>query len=94
VCGLSTRVVKEQRVVGLGAVHEPTHCAKYVILRRLRHRVLLIISESHHIFSSVPKVLDEIPGHVSNIIDAPPQFGILAEVIDSDKQGLSSTRTV
>ena len=55
-----TRVVEEERVVGLGVLDEPVHGAQDVLLGRLAHGVLLVVGQSDHVLALVPKGLHQV----------------------------------
>lgn len=64
------------------------HGAQDVLLGRLAHGVLLVICEQDHVLPLVAKVLDQVRGHVADVIDAASQLAALAKVVDADEQGL------
>jgi hypothetical protein len=85
-----TGVVEKEGVVRTGILNQPMHSSKDVLLGGLAHGVLLIIGEDDHILSLIAKVLNEIPGHVSDIIDAAAELSALPEVINADQQRFPS----
>ena len=59
---------------------------EYVLFSGLAHGVLLVIRKNHHVLSSISEMLDEVSGHVADVIDAPPQLAALAKVVDANQQ--------
>ena len=90
----NTRVVKEERVIGIRVFDQPMHSSNNVYLGRLRHGILLIVCEDDHVFPSIAKVAIEIRGHVLYVIDATPQLPSLAKVVDANQESLSSSSAV
>ncbi len=70
------------------------HCPVYVGLCWLRHWILLVICQDHHVFSLVAKVFVQVVAHVLDIVDAATELPFLAEVIDANEQSLPSTCTL
>lgn len=64
------------------------HSSQDVLLGRLAHGVLLVVGEQDHVLPLVSKVLNQVRGHVANVIDAASQLAALAEVVDANEQGL------
>lgn len=85
--------MEEKRIIRLSILDEPVHGTKNVCLCRLAHRVLLIIREKNHIFTGISKVLVEVCRHVLNIIDTSSQLALLTEIVNSNQQCLSLSRT-
>ncbi len=69
------------------------HGPQNVLFCGLAHWVLLVVGENNHVFALVVEVLDEVAGHVPNIIDAASELAALAEVVDADKQGFPPAST-
>ena len=70
------------------------HCPVYVGLCWLRHWILLVIRQNHHVFSLVAKVLVQVVAHVLDVVDAATELPFLAEIIDANEQSLPSTCTL
>lgn len=85
--------MEEQRVIGTRILDQPVHSPKNVCLGRLAHRVLLVIGQEDHVLASVAEVLVQVGRHVLHIVDTSAQLTFLSEVIDTNQQGLSLTRT-
>lgn len=58
--GSLTRVVEEERVVGLSVLNEPVHGAQDVLLSRLAHGILLVVGQSDHVLALVTKGLHQV----------------------------------
>jgi hypothetical protein len=84
--------MEEQGVVGLGALDKPVHGTKDVLLGGLAHAVLLVIGKNDHVLPPVAKLLSQKGCHIAHVIDAAAQLAALAEVIDTDQEGLTATR--
>lgn len=65
------------------------HSAKNVCLGRLAHRILLVIGQKDHVLASITEVLVQVRRHILHIVDTSTQLTFLAEVIDTNQQGLS-----
>lgn len=85
--------MEEQRVIGTRILHQPVHSPKYVCLGRLAHRILLVISQEHHVLASIAEVLVQVGRHVLDVVDTAAQLTFLAEIIDTNQQGLSLSCT-
>ena len=81
--------MEEQRVIGTRILDQPVHSPKNVCLGRLAHWVLLVIGQEHHVLASIAEVLVQVGRHVLDIVDTSAQLTFLAEVIDTNQQGLS-----
>lgn len=92
--GEDTRVVEEERVIGLSVLDQPVHGAQDVLFGRLAHWVLLIIGQGDHVFALVAKGLHQVVGHVLNIVDATSELALLAKVVDTDQESLALAGTV
>lgn len=55
-----TRVMEKERVVWSGVLHKPMHCPDDVCLGGMRHGVLLVIRQSHHILSLIAEMLVQV----------------------------------
>lgn len=91
---IPTRIVKEQRIVGLGILDQPVHGTQEIGLGRLAHWILLVIGQEDHVFALVAVVLVEVVAHVLNIIDAPTQLSTLPKVVDSNEQSLAAAGAI
>jgi len=67
----------------MGLFGEPVHSSENVLLRWLAHGVLLIVGKDDHILPFIAKVLNEIGGHVPDIVDASPKLSTLTKVVDA-----------
>ena len=65
-----TGVVEEQAIIWLRVFYEPMHGTKNILLRRLTHRILLIVGQDDHILSRVAEIAVQVGGHVFDVIDA------------------------
>jgi hypothetical protein len=92
--GGRTRVVEEERIVGLGVLNEPVHGAQDVLLGRLAHGVLLVVGQGDHVLALVTKGLHQVVGHVLNIVDATTELTFLAKVVDANQESLALAGTV
>lgn len=81
--------MEEERIIRSRVFDQPVHRTKYVLLRRLTHRILLVISQDDHIFPLVVEIVIEIRRHVPNIIDTASQLSPLTKVVDSNQKGLA-----
>lgn len=70
------------------------HCPQYVLLRRLAHRILLIIGQDDHVLSRIAEIAIEVCRHVLHIVDASSQLSSLPEVIDANQQSFPSSSTI
>ena len=70
------------------------HRPQNIRLGRLTHRILLIVRQEDHILPSIAKVLFEVGGHVSNIVDATTKLPSLVEVVDPDEKRLSTAGAI
>mmetsp|Transcript_29378 Transcript_29378/g.68793 ORF Transcript_29378/g.68793 Transcript_29378/m.68793 type:complete len:310 (-) Transcript_29378:126-1055(-) len=88
-----SRVMENQRVASLGASPEPLEPSNDVGPRGLLAWILLVIREDQYLIDA--KVAGEELLDILHIIDAPTQFSLLSEIIDTDEQSLplSSYRT-
>lgn len=91
--GLLTGVMEEKRIVRLRILYKPVHCAQNIGHGRLACINVRVIRQNHHVFPPITKVLIEVVGHVLDVVDATPELSALPEVIDADKQRLSSSST-
>jgi hypothetical protein len=85
--------MEEKRVVGLGVFDQPMHCSENISLVWLAHGILLIISQDHHVFSSVSEVLIQVRGHVLDVVDTSSKLSSLVEIVDANEKCLSLTST-
>lgn len=76
--------MEEERVVRPGILDQPMHGTKNVLLRRLTHGILLIVSQDDHVFSFVTKMFHQVSSHVSDIVDTSAQLATLAEVVNAN----------
>lgn len=81
--------MEEQGVIWTGVFDQPVHGAENVLLGRLAHGILLVVSQDDHVLSLVAKVLSQVARHVADIVDAAAQLAALAKVIDADEKSLS-----
>ena len=81
--------MEEKSIVGLGSPDKPLHGLQDVLSGGDHSRVLLIVGEDDHILAAVPVALGQEGGQVLGVVDAAAQFSLLAEVVDSDQQGLA-----
>ena len=88
-----TRVMEEQRIVGLCVFDQPMHSPQNVLFRRLAHGVLLIVGQDHHVFTGVSEIAVQVTRHVFHIVDASSQLPFLSKVVDTDQQGLTPACT-
>jgi len=86
--------VQEQRVIRLRIRNKPLHSPQNILLRRLIPRILLVIRQYHHVLPPVPELLRQECRHVLNVVDAPAELALLAEVVDADQQRLPLARAV
>lgn len=52
--------MEEERIIRLCILDQPVHSTKNVSLRRLAHRVLLVIGQENHVFTGVSEVLVQV----------------------------------
>jgi uncharacterized membrane protein len=69
------------------------HCPQDIRLRRLAHRVLLVVGQSDHVLPLVSEEFVQIRAHVLHIVDATPELTPLAEVVDTNEQRFPATIT-
>lgn len=86
--------MEEERIVWPRVLDEPVHRPQDVLLRRLAHRVLLVVCEDDHVFPLIAVVLDKVPRHVPDVVDASPELTALAKVVDAYEEGFTATRTL
>lgn len=80
--------MNKKRVVRLRFMHQPLHGPNNIRLGRHTLRVLLIISQNHHVLSAIALALVQERRHVRDIIDTPLQLVRLAKVVDPDQESL------
>lgn len=85
-----TRIMEKERVIGPRVLDEPMHSSQNVLLRRLAHRVLLVVSKNNHIFALVAKMFNQVGRHVSDIVDASSELASLAEIVYADEKSFPS----
>ena len=89
-----TGIVEEERVIRSRVFHQPVHCSEYILLRRLAHRILLIVCQDDHVFSLVAEMTVQICRHVLDVVDTSSQLASLPEVVDAYEKCFSSTCAV
>lgn len=65
------------------------HRPQDIRFRRLTHGILLVVGKDNHVLPRIAKVLVQVCRHVLHIVDAATELTLLAEVVDSDQEGLS-----
>jgi hypothetical protein len=88
-----TGIVKEESVIRLSILHEPTHSADDVLSGRNHDWILLIISQQNHVLSLVAIALYQESGNVVYIVDTSSQLSFLVKVVDADEKCLATTGT-
>lgn len=78
-----TGIVEEQRIILPRVFHQPVHGSEYVLLRRLAHRILLVVCQDDHVLSLVAEVSIQVGRHVLHIIDASTKLATLPEIVDA-----------
>lgn len=86
---LLTRIVKEQGIVGLGAINKPAHGTDDVGLGWAHDRVALVICQNDHVLALIAISLNQECRHVVDIVDASLELGLCAKIVDSNQQCLS-----
>lgn len=84
-----TAVVEEERVIRLCVFYEPVHCPEDVAFLGLRHLILLVVCQDHHVFSGIAKVLVKVSRHVFDVVDATTQLSTLAEVVNANEKSFA-----
>lgn len=83
-----TRIMEEQRIVGMGTAHKPLHGLKDILARGHHARISRIIGQGDNVFSLVTELRDEEILNIFYIIDTPSELSILSKVIDSNAKSL------
>lgn len=78
--------MEKEGVIGLSALDKPVHSTEDVLLSRLAHLVLLVISEYDHVFSPIAKVLNQVRRHVAHVVDTSAQLTALTKVVDANQE--------
>lgn len=81
----------KQRIIRLRIPHQPLHGPEDIRLGRDTHGILLVVGEDNHVAAAVPEAAMEEGGHVGDIVDAAAELVGLAEVIDADEEGATTT---
>ena len=63
--------MEEQCVVRFCVLHQPVHGTQNILIRRLAHRIVLVVCQDDHILPRVAKVAIEVSRHIFDVIDAP-----------------------
>ena len=67
------------------------HRPQNVRLRRLTHRILLVVRQDDHVLALVTEVLVQVRRHVLDVVDATSELAALVEVVDADEEGFATT---
>ncbi len=86
--------MEKERVIRASILNQPVHRSQDILLRRLAHRVLLIIGKYDHVVPLVTKIVVQECRHVFNIIYATTQLSPLPKIVDSNQQRLPPSPTI
>ena len=86
--------MEEQGVIGLGALNQPFHGPNDVPFGGLHDGVVLVVCQDDHVLPLVAIALDEEARDVVDVVDTSSQLTVLAEVVDTDEEGLALAGTV
>lgn len=87
--GVLTRIVEEERIVGLGVLDQPLHRAQDIVFGGLQDGVGLVVGQDDHVLTLVVVAVHQERRDILDIVDAALELVGGAKVVDADQQGLA-----
>lgn len=75
--------MNKQRIIRHRILDQPMHRPNNIRLRRLTHRIILIVRQNHHILPTIAVDTVEINRHLRHIVDASFQLVSLPKIVDA-----------